>query len=490
MAEIGQVPGGGLPWGDIVKVDTPFTDRVSAQLLAQQADRKKYQQETTLKADELMNKELANVRSVDMNQVIDSYGKWKNISMQMMNPKVQADPKLYNQLQVQKNAALGATMAAINRSAQLNAQAKELVAERKGKPNLYADDFGERLNAFLNTPMDKIAQHPKYGDLTNPDAFRRTGGRTDFNKLLTTAAGQMKPIEGAEKVEKLNDLQTRYTPTLFGNTPAQYFESLRGQLAQAIPGQDAAAAWEAIPDQQKAAVDEQFRQMSPDRWKAITGQEKPQMIAAVDPNNAAENWAAYQAKIYALNAAPRAGTPRLETNQQAKMAKQFDQRVAFEALREGNREKLASMKRDWHNLDKSAKEEVMNGVVQDMLDQAKSKPAASYEPSTGGVVRQYDIPASTILKKEFAVPDEKGHPIPVDAFRLSEDGKTVTPIFFKPGQTGEKRAVNADLSKPMTIGEFKARAAKAMFGAKESVKETASTTTPAQTSTKKSIPGW
>lgn len=470
---IGEVPGGGHPWGGIVSADTPFTDQVTARLLAQQADRRAYEQKTTLQTDEMMSKELANVRSVDMGTVMDSYGKFKNVAMQMLSPRVQSNPRLFNELQVQKNAALGETMAAINRSAQLNAQAKELVAERKVKPNLYSDDFGDKLAAFNNTPMDQLQQHPKYGDLTNPDAFRYTGSQTDFGKLEATAAGKPQPVQGAEKTEKISDMQSRVTPTLFGSTPGQFFDNLRGQLAQHIPGRDAAAAWEAVPDQQRAAVEQQFAAISPDKWLQMTGQPKPQVIAPTDPNNPTEQYAAYRAKIYAINAVPRAGTPQNVINQEQKLGVQFDQREAMEALREGDREKLAGMKHAWKQGDAKQKDDIMNGVVQSMLDQAKQGGAINYVPAAGGVKRQYDIPASTILKKEFSVPDDKGHPIPVDAFRLSEDGQTVTPIFFKPGQKRNIRAVDADISRPMTIGEFKARAAKAMFGVKESARETA-----------------
>lgn len=462
---------GNVPFGNAFLVETPYTDRITAALQSQQADRRKYQQQTTLATDEMMNKELANVRSADMGTVVDSYGKWKDISMKMLNPNVQANPKLYNELQIQKNAALGQTMGAINRSAQLNAQAKELVNERKAKPNLYSDDFGDKLAAFNATPMNQLAAHPKYGDLTNQDTFRYTGSQTNFGKIEEDAAGKPQPIEGAEKVEKISDLQTRRTPTLFGKTPNQFFENMKGQLAQHIPGRDAAAAWEAIPEQQRAAVDQQFAAISPDKWQAMTGTPKPQVIAPTDPNNPAENYAAYRAKVYAINTIPKAGTPRLETNEQAKLGIQFDQRAAMEALREGNREKLAGLRHGWKQLDEQAKDNVMNGVVQDMLEKAKSNPR-QYKIAGDKVIQQYEIPASTILKKEFAVPDDKGHPIPVDAFRLSEDGQSVTPIFLKPGQTGSTRQVDADISKPMTIGEFKARAAKAMFGVKESARET------------------
>lgn len=328
---------GNVPFGNAFLVETPYTDRITAALQSQQADRRKYQQQTTLATDEMMNKELANVRSADMGTVVDSYGKWKDISMKMLSPNVQANPKLYNDLQIQKNAALGQTMGAINRSAQLNGQAKELVNERKAKPNLYSDDFGDKLAAFNATPMNQLAAHPKYGDLTNPDAFRYTGSQTDFAKIEGAAAGKPQPVAGAEKVEKINDLQTRRTPTEFGSTPTQFFDNMKGQLAQHIAGRDASAAWEAIPEQQRAAVDQQFAAISPEKWQAMTGTAKPQVIAPTDPNNPAENYAAYRAKVYAINAAPRAGTPRMETNEQAKLGLQEQERLRTVSAQHVNR---------------------------------------------------------------------------------------------------------------------------------------------------------
>lgn len=337
--QIGQFPGGGAPWGGIVKVETPFTDKVTTALLQQQNDRRQYQQKTTQDTELMMNKELANVRSADMGTVMDSYGKWKNLSMQGLSPRIQSNPKLYNELQIEKNAALGETMSAINRSAQLNGQAKELVQERKAKPNLYNDDFGDRLAAFNSTPMDQLQNHPKYGDLSNPDAFRYAGSQTDFGKIeaIASDAGKEKPVQGAEKTDRISDMQNRVTPTLFGSTPGQFFENMRGQLAQHIPGRDAAAAWEAIPEQQRATVDQQFAAISPDKWLSMTGQPKPQVITPTDPNNPAENFAAYRAKVYAINATPKAGTPQNVINEQSKLGYQEAEKLRTVAAQHANR---------------------------------------------------------------------------------------------------------------------------------------------------------
>lgn len=483
MAEIGQLPGSGAPWGDIVQAKTPFTDQVTAQLLAQNAERRKYQQETTQHADELMTKELANVRSIDMNQVMDNYGKWKNISMQMLNPKVQSDPRLYNQLQQQKNAALGQTMATINKSAQLNTQAKELVGEYKAKAPLFADDFGERLTALNNTPMDQLQNHPKFGDLTNYDTFRHKGGQTNFTNLETIAAGKPQPIAGAEKVEKISDLQTRRTPTEFGSSPTQFYENLRGQFAQHIPGRDAAAAWEAVPEQQRAAVDQQFAAISPEKWLAMTGTAKPQVIAPTDPNNPAENYAAYRAKVYAINAAPRAGTPRVETNQEARMNLQAKLKLSGQevmaAINEKNKEKLAGIQHDYKRADAKEQSRILDETMQSVIDsskkdeEGKDKPAAYRELPSGKVAKEYKLNVGAPIQKALSIPnpDDPKHRIDADDVFYDEKNQTVTPIFYLSGKPHTLSNIDKTYSKPMTMAEFKAIYGKTYFGVKEAAKE-------------------
>lgn len=469
--EIGVVPGGGLPFGGIVKAQTPFTDQVTAQLLAQQADRRKYVQDTTTQTDETMNKELANVRSVDMSDVMDSYGKWKNLAMQSLSPKVMSNPTLYNQLQIQKNAALGQTMGLINRSAQYNALGKQIGTNIQSRPDYFGDDAGKKLSTFYNTPMDQLTSANYNGqpaDLTDTQQYRYQGG-VDLSKLHAAAIG--KPVthydNGSTDASGVQTTQHGYE---YGNTPAQYRDAYLPGLAGEQANRTALYNWaQHSSNQQDLDQLDAAYQNSPN-WK-ILGM-APQQLPPYNPNDKVGNEATYQAKKYLVAMNPNEVKAATVTNQGAKLNLQFDQRKAMEALRENDREKLAGMRNDWKNADEKTKDDTMNGVVNDMLTQAKNGGVVAYKPAEGGVVRQYDIPASTIMKKEFSVPDDKGHPIPVDAFRLSEDGQSVTPIFYLPGQTGKMRAVDTNVSKPMTIGEFKARAAKAMFGVKESAKET------------------
>jgi hypothetical protein len=470
--QIGQVPGGGLPWGGIYKAQTPFTDQVTAQLLAQQQDRRKYVQDTTTQTDETMNKELANVRSVDMPDVMDSYGKWKNLAMQSLSPKVMSNPTLYNQLQIQKNAALGETMGKINRSAQYNALGKQIGTNIQSRPDYFSDDAGKRLSAFYSTPSDQLASGTYNGqpmDFTDMQQYRYQGG-ADLSKLHEASKG--KPVTHYDNgTTDATGVQTTQHGYQYGNTPLEYRNSYLPGLAGNQANRSARFNWAQHSGNQQDldALDAAY-QSSPN-WK-ILGM-APQQLPPYNPNDPVGNEATYQAKQYLIGMNPNEVKASAITNQGAKANLQFDHQKAMEALKENDREALAGMKHNWKNMDDKSKDDAMNGVVNDMLTSAKNGGVVSYMPAAGGVKRQYDIPASTILKKEFAVPDDKGHPIPVDAFRLSEDGQTVTPIFYKPGQTGNVRSVDADISKPMTIGEFKARAAKAMFGAKESAKESA-----------------
>lgn len=301
--QIGQVPGGGLPFGDIVKAQTPFTDQVTAQLLAQQADRRKYVQDTTTQTDETMNKELANIRSVDMGQVMDSYGKWKNLAMQSLSPSVMSNPRLYSQLQLQKNAALGETMGLINRSAQYNALGKQIGTNIQTRPDYYADDAGKRLSAFYNTPADQLATGTYNGqpmDYTDMQQYRYQGG-TDLSKLHAAAIG--KPtIHYDNGTTDANGVQLTQHGYSYTNTPAQYRDAYLPGLAGNQANRTARFNWaQHSASQQDLDTLDAAYQNSPN-WK-ILGM-APQQLPPYNPNDPVGNEATYQAKQYLVGMNP------------------------------------------------------------------------------------------------------------------------------------------------------------------------------------------
>lgn len=483
MPEIGELPGGGRPYGNIYTVQTPNLDRVSQQFQQMALDRKAYAQKEGQQTNELVNKELANVRSVDMGAVSDYYNKWKQLSQPLyFNKSLLNDPKKYNEAQMQANAALGELRAQINKSSHLNQFGKQLYTERNtaGKSNLYSDDFGDKATAFWNTPMDQLQKHAKYGDLTNPDVYRYQGmNNVNFGALEKTAAGT--PAQRYQKEEQISPLQKNITPYTFGNTPAQFQQALRGQYASNPQTYRAAsAAWEAIPQSEKDRVDQTFSQLPKEKWEQM-GAGGAQAIEPTNPSDPADNLAAYKAKVYAINNNPSAGKVYSNVDQNAKIDKQASLKLKGQeimaAINEGNREKLKAIGHEYKKMDHAAQSMVLDDAYNDLIDKAKKgKPYTYKYADTDKQVTQYQIPVSTALQKEYALDDEKGHKIYPDVFRVSEDGSEITPVFYKgpePTDRNAPRAVDRNLTHPMSALEFKYRYGKALFGAKEAVKESA-----------------
>lgn len=464
--EIGDIPGNGRPFGDIFQVQTPELDRIAHRAQDQMAQLNLMRQQSAVREsqqlDNIMSRELANVRSVDMPSVMDAYNKYKQLKQQsLFNKKLISNPQEWNKANIEANAALGEAQSLINKSKQLNDFQKGLITERKTKYNLFADDFGDKVNALANTPADKLSS-----DYTNPDFYRYKGSQTDFGKIQAAAAGV--PKQTSERSERLNNLQTRHTPILFGNTPQQYFDTIKGNLGQRVANRDAAAAWESIPDAQKMAVDQQYAALPEDKFKDWGMSGKP-MIAPTNPNDPAENYAAYLSKLYAINATPKQGRFRDETDQQAKLGMQFQQKEALEAMRQNNRTALKNLGHTFKQMDENQQSAKLDDLVNGMVNDAKNAGTYTYKSSNGKVSKQYEIKLSPFLKDEFKFKDDKGHNIYPDALRMNEDGTEFIPLFYKEG-SGENRGVNSDLSKPITPGEFKAIVGKALLGVKEASK--------------------
>lgn len=336
--EIGETPGNGRPWGDIFKVETPQLDQATQQLQAQYAARQAFQQKTAANTDELLNKELANVRSVDAPQVFDAYSKWKTLATNMIgNQALQRNPKAYNAAQMEANAAYGQAMALINKSTTLNTFGKQLATDRNtpGKSNLYADDFGDKASTFWKTPMDKLDQTPM-GDLSNLDTYRYKGmNNVNFGDMEKKAAGTASPKY--QKEEQISPLQKNVTPYSFGNTPAQFQSSLRGEYASnPATYRAASAAWESIPQTEKDRVDQLYAQIPSEKWQQM-GLQGPQAISPTNPQDPADNLAAYKAKLYAINTNPSVGAAKSVIDQGAKMNLQEQERLRTVGVQHVNR---------------------------------------------------------------------------------------------------------------------------------------------------------
>src|ERR1700744_1930743 len=461
-------------FGDIYRVETPHFDQALQQIQQNYTDRRNYLQKENQNTEELLNKEMANVRSVDTPAIIDAYNDYKNSKQnQLFNRSIQTNPKAYAVAQMDANSKYANLMSMINKSSQYNAFGKEIAANRFSKPDNYSDDAGSMLSTFYQTPMDKltaVTYNGKPTDLTNPDNWRYQAGNVDLTKTYATAAG--KPVTHYDNgTTDESGIQTTQHGYQYGNTPQQFRNTALTGLAGSQAARRARFDWanHSANQQQLDQLDAAYAN-SPN-WQKLNIQ--PQQLPPYNPNDPIGNEATYQAKQYLVSMNPNEVKASVVTNQAAKMKQAFNYKELDEALKEQDREKLKGVAHAYKQMDVKEQSDVLDNLVGAMVDKAKSFPA-TYSAANGTVTKQYEIPASTILKKAFSVPDDKGHPIDVDAFRVSEDGQMVTPIFYKPGKssaTGVNKAVDVNVSRQMTMAEFKAAVGKAYFGVKEAAKE-------------------
>jgi len=472
MAEQQRIPG---PYGDVFLVNTPTLDKIGQQLYLEQKQRSLRQQQENAQLDANIQKEIGKVRSVDTPEVINSYNQYKQLRKELLfNKQLQKDPLAYNQLQQEANRAYQNIFSTANKSAEVKEMSKNLTTDRIKNPDVYSDDFGERMSTLMNTPISGL-NHPQLGDLTNWDNYRYQGSNTDFGKMLKEAIGPKRTIYGKETPIE-GGLQFKIPSYEYNNTPGQVKDYLLGSMGMHRTGRDAAFQWNQIPESEIENTIKQYQALPKEYWERI-GLSGPQDLMPKNPDNKAENFAAYQAMKYAIANEPREGKPEIRENKGAVLNWQLNKDKIMEGLRHGNRMAEISFRESFKNKG----DEEQNDAIDDLYDNLKAdavKNRIRYKPAGGEAYDQYLIKATEGVKKLFATTDNKGHLVYPDQIRFSKDFGTVTPIFFehyvddKGNRTVEvvkdkngNVKVEADLNKPILETEFKERWKKEIMGA-------------------------
>jgi hypothetical protein len=404
-------------YGDIFQVQTPALDRYSQQLYAEQKQREAKAATENQQADAAMQKQFANVRSADVPDVINSWNKYKTLKTQMLSDKtLQKDPLKYAQAQQAANEALADTYSTINGSKDLKDLHKGLISAHAAHPDSFDDNFGTLMSTAQNLPLKQL-KASKLGDLTNADTYAYKGSNTDFQKMGNAAAGQPKAVYQAEAPVDASGLQTKVTPYLYPNSPAQYLQSYMGALAQHKAGKDAAIAWDAIPQDQKEYVDKAYNALTPDQWLKRTGSPTPQQLVPSNPDNKAENFAIFQAKLHAISNEPKEGAPVFRTNEAKKFQMETNRQQVMERIRHADAKDLIN----YREAAKAAGPESNDLWVDKMIDHydelADSGPTGRSVRS-GKTVYEKDIPIDPILSKSL----QKGGVSPISV-RKTSDGK-------------------------------------------------------------------
>lgn len=440
-----------MPWGDAFLVQTPTLDRWSQQMYIEQKQRQAKQQQEDALLDANLQKEIGKVRSVDTPDVIQAYHDYKQGRKQLLfNKQLQKDPLAFNQAQQKVLQDYQRVFATANKSAEVKEMTKNL-GSIGGSDR--ADDYGQRLNTLMNTPVSQLQNHPVYGnELLDVDKYRYSGMNTDFGKMLKEAVGTTKKYYGKE-VPIEGGLQYKTPVFEYANKPSQVKDYLIGAMAMRQAGKDAAWQWDHTPEKEIEETIKSYQAIPKDYWEKI-GEKEPQNLMPKNPDNKAENYASLLAMKDAISRAPIEGKPDIRRDEAAIMKAQEAKNIQMEAIRHANAKDLIDYKKKIDPNDTELNNIWYESYLDKVMSDAKSSGERHhiYNPDTGKSDTYYNmIRPDPFLLKSFSI----GNVSP-DRMGVTEKGELL-PIFFQYDSKGNLKTIgekktpllNNDYSLPM-----------------------------------------
>lgn len=426
------------PYGDIFLVSTPSLDRTAQQLYVQQQQRQLRQQQENQALDNMLQKEFANIRSVDTPDVVNSYNRYKQLKKNLLfNKDLQRDPMAYNQAQQAANQAFSDMNRQINQSKEIKDMTKTMTTDRFKNPDAYADDYGQRVMALNSTPISGLGNMP---DLVNWDNYRYQGSNTNFNEIVGKVYGQPRKIVGPEEALDKQGIQFRSPVYEYGTPPAQVYEGLVNSLDHKTE-RDAAYKWTQVPQDVIQNIEKEYNSIPQSKWQqmGLAGPQKIDLRGGSD----AEKYMRLLAMQNAINTNPRLVDYNKRTSESAKMDLQHARAKEMAALKQRNAKELIQFKKDIDPDDKDMNDLWVTTYVGKLKDEALSKQPSPYKYASGKETNEYDIPVDPVLGKALSVGN-----VEPDAVRVDKDGK-FRRIFYKRYQDGD-----TNMPKGKSVGDI------------------------------------
>lgn len=406
------------PYGDIFQFTTPYIDRASAQLHQEQIQRDLMRQKNQAALDDEFAKNMANVKDIDVPEIAQKYGDWKQ-SRQMLMRKGQVSPE--EQLDdLRKRAEV---YRAINESKLVKQEDEDYRKLGGTHPENLVDDWHEVLMQRLKTPTSQL------GELRNKSLFY-TG--TDYNSAddLTKAKGQLVPNV---RTEGDNDV----TYQAYGNTPEQVKQHILGVMGKRDANKFYRNKLMNLPADELVKTREAYEAL-PDSQFELMGQKKPKLSFDHLDNNA-DTMATYIAMKSAIENVPR--KIKEDLTDAAKMRMQAEKEKDVAAFRLGLQNKYAKGLYDYKHAGTAQEQEsIVKRLFDDSFDAGKSDvaflngkavPAVKIRTLAGvGKLHGGDVTFYVTKDKKYVIPRYKGEssayqdPIPINTF-LTEMGQTI-----------------------------------------------------------------
>lgn len=322
------MPNNNAPFGDIYAVQNSAIDRAANVLYQrkQQEDARGYQDYVNTQA--LLQKEIGNVRSADVEDYINKYQQYKNLRQQMIfDNKIKNNPKLYAQKNREATEAFNDALMFASASKQLKEQDAKLSQDIYTRPNNYLDEAHGVLQKNLSLPLSKRQD--------NYETYSYNGANKDIQPLLQKAVGTPTAIF-VDEADSKGGLQSQQRKFMVANSPQQMYEIIYGSLTDRSYAKALSQLASQTTPEDLAAIDNQYDQVMKSLPKSLSN--KIGVEIKINPNNPLSVESAYLAKKLAIDKFSKIGEGELikKTNSKETIDYRHEQAMKSIAANKGS----------------------------------------------------------------------------------------------------------------------------------------------------------
>lgn len=439
---------GRSPYGEIYTTPTTAVDNIAKRLYAEKQQRDLQQRQDAKMLDDEFGKNLANVKSVDIPEIVSKYNKFKQakINIQRKGAKANQDDQMEAMIaQADLSNSIGASKEDKER---IKTRFTDVRVDKKGR---YKPDAQKKLTQYLNTLTSERNPDADDDDLYNQYSF------PDLEKVSVNMIGG-KPTEirlPTGKSSSKGDLYDDESVYQRFNHPNKMYENAFLDVSKRADRQ----AYERIvldslnEQEKKDLATRYFAKISSPEFKAIYGEVQP------FPESAGATELGEAVALSVMSAVDKLPIQPLRTESKLNTEKQMDKRrkegmedfQIKEKIRQANRMELFGMREEA----KAAGEEANELWVESYIDRLKAD-----------ADRVGDIPIDAVLSKILS---KDG--VSPDRFGVQPNGNFI-PIFYKRDKDGVllknkgNYVVDEFATVPMTKDQFKL-----VLGGKAGVKQ-------------------
>jgi len=178
------------PFGNVNILKTPKTDRFVESHRQQEATDQKSLETQVSDLDKQLSSQLGNILNPDIPDLTQKWQQYKQSKKELLfDKKLQNNPELYAQKQIEVNQKLGDAMQLINDSSKRKQLLSAQLQDYGKNAYKYEDDFYNRYNQSLTTPTSQVRDNPNF------DNHVWTGADMDFSKKFNDASGTAKMLK-------------------------------------------------------------------------------------------------------------------------------------------------------------------------------------------------------------------------------------------------------------------------------------------------------